>query len=321
MNRPTSNAALDTPVAFFIFNRPATTERVFDTIAAARPKTLLIVADGPRRDRPADAGDCAATRAITERIDWPCNVRRLYAESNLGCRFRVSSGLDWVFSQAEEAIILEDDCLPSRDFFTFCQVLLERYRDDERVMHIGGTSFQRNNDRTTHSYYFSKYTHIWGWASWRRAWKRYDVSLRSWPSLRDSSLIEDWFDSRIERDFWTRVFDELYAGGNTWDGQWTYACWANRGLGIVPARNLVSNIGFGTAATHTTGDSLDADMPTGQVGAMSHPEHVIRHYPADVFTFEEHYGGRRLRQSRRWDHRLRMAIGAYRRRLWRHIVS
>lgn len=312
---------MDTPVAFFIFNRPATTQRVFDAIAAARPRTLLVVADGPRSDRQSDASDCSATRAITERIEWPCDVRRLYAENNLGCRSRVSSGLDWVFSQAAEAIVLEDDCLPSPDFFPFCELLLDRYRDDERVMHISGTSFQRDNNRTPHSYYFSKYTHIWGWASWRRAWAAYDVSLRSWPSLRGSTLIKDWFDSAIEQEFWTRVFDDLHAGGNTWDGQWTYACWANRGLGIVPARNLVSNIGFGTAATHTTGESIDADMPTGTLGAFSHPEQMIRHRDADVFTFEEHYGGRRLRDSRRWDRRLRMAFGAYRRRLWQRLVG
>lgn len=312
---------MDTPVAFFVFNRPATTQRVFDAIATARPRTLLVVADGPRSDRASDAEGCAVTRAITDQIDWPCDVRRLYAQSNLGCRARVSSGLDWVFSQVEEAIILEDDCVPSPEFFQFCSLLLDRHRGDERVMHIGGTSFQRDNMRTPHSYYFSKYTHIWGWATWRRAWAAYDVSLQLWPTLRTSPLIADWFDSPLEQTFWTRVFDELHAGANTWDGQWTFACWANRGLGIVPAKNLVSNIGFGADATHTTQESCDAELPTGSLGSISHPEHMIRNREADAFTFEEHYGGRQLRQARRLHRRLRMAFGAYRRRVWRQIIG
>lgn len=316
---PLETPALDTPVALFIFNRPETTQRVFQTIAAAKPRTLLVVADGPRTERDSDAEACAAARAITDRVDWRCDVLRHYSDRNLGCRTRVSSGIDWVFSQVPEAILLEDDCLPSPDFFTFCSALLERYRNDDRVMHIGGTSFQRGNARTLDSYYFSKYTHIWGWATWRRAWTKYDVNLCDWPRLRNTPLIQDWFDSALEQVFWIRVFDELHAGGNTWDGQWTYACWANHGLGIVPAHNLVSNIGFGAQATHTVAHSCDADMPVGSLELLSHPRHMIRHKEADVFAFEEHYGGRGLRDSSRLDRRLRMAIGAYRRRLSRHV--
>lgn len=304
---------MNTPVAFFVFNRPATTQRVFEAISAAKPRTLLVVADGPRNDRHSDREACAVTRAIIERIDWQCDVLRQYSDDNQGCRKRVSSGLDWVFSQVPEAIVLEDDCLPSPEFFGFCTEVLDRYRDDERVMHIGGTSFQQGNARTVHGYYFSKYTHIWGWATWRRAWQLYDVNIPSWPQERGTPAIKDWFDSDLEELFWTRVFDELHAGSNTWDGQWTYACLRNRGLAVVPSRNLISNIGFGLDATHTHGGSPFAELPLERFGPIVHPDCIIRHKEADVFTFEEHYGGRQLRECQTLYKRVRMAAGRLRR--------
>lgn len=313
---------MKTPVVLVIFNRPKPLQRVFEAIAEARPSTLFVVADGPRANRPGEPELCEAARAVTERIDWPCEVMRDYSNHNLGCGIRLPTGLDWVFKHVPEAIIFEDDCLPSPDFFPLCSELLERYRDDRRVMHIAGTTFQFGHTRTSDSYYFSKYTHVWGWATWRRAWQLYDARIPAWPSLRESSLIHDWFDSPEEQQHWQRIFDDLHAGNPTiWDGQWTYTCWLNRGLGVVPARNLISNIGFGEDATHTFGDSASAALPLESLGAVRHPKHILRHAAADAFTFEEHYGGRQLRQSRRWDRRLRMAFGAYRRRLWQKLVG
>ena len=162
-----------TPVAFLIYRRPDLTARVFEAIARAKPPVLLVVADGPK-----DAGEearCAAAREVIEKVDWPCEVRRNYSDANLGCRERVATGLDWVFRQVEEAILLEDDCLPSPDFFAFCEAMLERFRNDDRVGHVSGSNSDRGRASRETSYYFSRYSTIWVWATWRRAWKDYDA--------------------------------------------------------------------------------------------------------------------------------------------------
>src|SRR5215831_3805810 len=156
-----------TPVALIIFNRPDVTERVFAEIAHARPRKLLVIADGPRFNRPGEAEKCTATRAIIDRVNWECEVLKNYSDVNLGCGGRESSAMIWIFEQAEEAIILEDDTLPQPTFFRFCEELLEKYRDDERVMHISGDNWLFGQKRISDSYFFSHYCLSWGWASWR----------------------------------------------------------------------------------------------------------------------------------------------------------
>ncbi len=162
-----TNPGIRTPVALIIFNRPDTTERVFAEIAKARPPKLFIIADGPREDRPGEAERCASARAIVDRVDWNCEVQKNYSDVNLGCGARPATGISWVFDQVEEAIILEDDCIAHPTFFRFCDELLEKYRDDERIMHIAGNNFQFGNQRTSFSYFFSHHNICWGWASWR----------------------------------------------------------------------------------------------------------------------------------------------------------
>ena len=277
---------LDTPVAFFIFNRPDTTARVFAEIARAKPPQLLVIADGARSDRPGEAELCTATRGIIERVDWDCEVKTNFAARNLGCRERVSSGLDWVFDNAEAAIVLEDDCLPDPSFFRFCEELLERYRDDERIAQISGDNFQFGRRRTADSYYFSHFNHIWGWASWRRAWKNYDVSLALWPQVRDAGWLQDILGDSRQASYWSRVFQRVADGEiDTWDYQWVFACWVSNALTILPNANLISNIGFGPAATHTTRDSRFANMGTEAMQfPLRHPEFVIRDTQADHAT-------------------------------------
>lgn len=286
-----SIAALDTPVALLTFNRPEATARVFAEVARARPTRLLVVADGPRPDRPGEAEKCAAARAVIERVDWPCEVLTCYSDTNLGCRRRVSSGLDWVFSTVEEAIILEDDCLPHPTFFRFCEELLHRYRDDVRIAQVSGDNFQFGRHCTSDSYYFSRYTHIWGWATWRRAWRHYDVDMKAWPALRDTNYLREWLgDARTARD-WAGLFDAAHGGKiDTWDYQWTFACWSRKALTILPAKNLVSNIGFGTDATHTKGSSPFADLSAEPMPfPLRHPAGVVRNREADQFTERTNY--------------------------------
>lgn len=240
---------LKTPVALFIFNRPDTTAQVFAEIAKAKPPKLLVVADGPRTDVPGEREKCSAARAIIDQIDWPCALLTNYSAVNLGCKHRVSSGLDWVFTMVEEAIILEDDCLPHPTFFRFCDELLVKYCADERVMHIGGTNLlpQKNLD---HSFLFSRLVPIWGWATWRRAWQHYDIEMKRWPEYKKTTDL-DYFGSQkikvydtFEQNFHQRI--------KSWDGQWAFSCLVNKGLSIIPRVNLVRNLGFRKDATHTT---------------------------------------------------------------------
>jgi hypothetical protein len=275
--------SLDVPVAFFIFNRLDTTERVFAAIRQAQPRVLLVVADGPRPTHADEAQRCAATRALVEQVDWDCQVLRNYAEANLGCRRRIASGLDWVFEQVEAAIILEDDCLPHPTFFAFCAELLARYHDDERIMAVSGDNHQFGFRPTRDSYYFSRYNHIWGWATWRRAWRHYDVEMNLWPRVRDEGWLRDVLGDAHAVRYWTRTLQSTYEGRvDTWDSQWTLASWLQNGLVVIPSVNLVSNIGFGAAATHTTGTNRFAALPAEPMPfPLQHPAFVIRNALAD----------------------------------------
>ena len=277
---------LKTPVAFMIFNRPETTARVFEAIRQARPRKLLVVADGPRPGRQEEAVKCEQARAIISQVNWPCDVMTNFSEVNLGCKRRISSGLDWVFSTVEEAIVLEDDCLPHPSFFRFCEELLERYRDDDRIMMISGDNFQFENKRTEYSYYFSYHTHIWGWASWRRAWQYYDVDMKLWPLISAGNWLDDFkIDMKMLRR-WKDIYDKVYAGKiDTWDYQWTFACWVNNGLVVLPNHNLVANIGFGHDATHIVEDSILSNLPSEAMSfPLVHPPFLLRDTRADAYT-------------------------------------
>ncbi len=244
--------SFQTPVAFFVFRRPNTTLRVFDAISRARPTKLLLVADGPRKDREGEAEACRQVREIVTRVDWPCEVFTNFAEENLGCQERVISGLDWVFSLVEEAIILEDDCLPDASFFPFCQEMLERYRGDSRIAAITGTNLVEQYLKTDASYFFSQIGGIWGWATWRSEWKCYDRHLKDWPRLKSEKMLSEIFDHPKAVAYWTGIFDAMYEnrGPNTWDYQWLYTNLKNNALTVVPRVNLIANIGFGAGATH-----------------------------------------------------------------------
>ncbi|MBD2124682.1 glycosyltransferase family 2 protein [Trichocoleus sp. FACHB-262] len=272
-----------TPVVLIVFNRPDLTRLVFDAVAQAKPKKLLVVADGPRFLE--EAEKCQQARDIIKNITWDCEVLTNFSDENLGCKYRVSTGLDWVFSMVEEAIILEDDCLPTQSFFYFCQTLLERYRYDTRVMHISGNNFQGGKKRTNYSYFFSKYSHVWGWASWRRAWRHYDVQMSTWPEYKSSDYIKLICGSRREQKYWIDIFDHVFNDRiDTWDYQWTYACWSQNGLSILPELNLVSNIGFRSDATHTKQKNIFANLPTFEIQDLTHPLLVVRNEQADAHT-------------------------------------
>ena len=294
---------LTTPVVLILFNRPDLTAETFAAIRKAQPLNLLVVGDGPRPQRHGEAELVRQTRqVVADGVDWECQVRTNYSEVNLGCGRRVSSGLAWAFEHHEEIIVLEDDCLPSSDFFRFCETMLERYRHDERVMHVGGTNV-RVPKWTHDSAFFTRYPSIWGWASWRRAWKHYDFEMKEWPAFRDGGYLEMLAESEEEARSWRRRFDAVHDGRNdTWDYQWTFACWRRRGLAAMPTHNLVTNLGFREDATHTTSARPTTAMPTEALGPLNLPQFVVADRRADRFIADYVFGGI---ASRGWLGRLR----------------
>jgi hypothetical protein len=293
---------MKTAVAMLVFNRPELTRRVFDQVRLAKPEKLLIVADGPRAARNGEDELCRRTRdVLTTAVDWKCEVLTNCAAQNMGCRERVSSGLNWVFSQVDEAIILEDDCLPDPTFFPYCEELLARYRDDTRIMGISGCNFGCRPPRNQDSYYFSRYMHVWGWASWSRAWRHYDVKAQLWPELRDGGWLEDVLGDRRAVSYWSRIYQDLYDGLiDTWDYQWQLTVWYHGGLVALPNRNLISNIGFSAGATHTTQNSPLANLPTAALELpVRHPRWIIRNSAADTATQNEVYNPGLLRRIER----------------------
>lgn len=279
--------ALKTSVVLIIFNRPEVTARVFAAIRVARPPRLFLIADGPRPNVPSDTVRCAAAREVVAQIDWPCQVRRKFAESNLGLRRNVSEGLDWVFEQTGEAIILEDDCLPDPSFFRFCDELLERYRDDTTVGMICGTNLAPGQTALDEaSYYFSRYCYVWGWATWRRAWRCYDREMAEWPSLGKNGWLKEKVGTSTAVNFWRCHFDDSYEqhpdGLNTWDIQLVFAFWRYQLHSIVARENLITNLGVGADATHTKRPLRHAEQSSSSLEfPLRHPPRQTVHVKAD----------------------------------------
>ncbi|HUR41091.1 MAG TPA: glycosyltransferase family 2 protein [Verrucomicrobiae bacterium] len=277
------------PVLLLVFNRPATTRRVLEALRVARPPRLLVVADGPRSEHPDDERLCEETRALFDDPGWPCEVTTEFSSVNLGCRMRCISGLDWAFAREDRAIVLEDDCVPHPTFVPFCSELLERYRDDERVHMIRGTNFLRGRRLSRDSYYSSRFCNIWGWATWARAWRHYDGEMRRWPQMRDNAWLESYLPSPAMAKLARYFFEETYAGRlDAWDYQWVFAGWLRNAHCLVPATNLVTNIGFGIDATHTRDaePGLD-DLPLQPIAfPLRHPRDVHVNEAADRLEWE-----------------------------------
>lgn len=269
---------LESPVLLIIFNRPEETRRILERIAEARPKKLYVAADGPRADRISDPEKCDTVRRIVrERVNWNCEIKTLFRDVNLGCRMAVSSSIDWFFSQEEEGIILEDDTLPDLSFFSFCSELLNKYKADERIGMISGDNFGFGFRRNLNSYFFTRYTHVWGWATWKRVWQGYSVDMNDYNKFRNEDWLRDMFSEDREYNFWKSVFDKVALEKfDTWDFQFVYHNFKNGRLNIMPSVNLVTNIGFNINATHTIGETKYANMKTEKMSfPLIHPEFFI----------------------------------------------
>lgn len=240
---------IDTAVLFLVFNRLDTTKQVFDAIREAKPPRLYIAADGAREARAGEEEKVKAVRDyILSNINWECDIKTLFRGTNKGCKLAVSEAIDWFFTHEEMGIILEDDCLPNKSFFQFCELLLKRYKNDYRIWHINGYNhFPTDND----SYFFMKTAGIWGWASWADRWKHYSVNLDSLPTFSQNEL-KGAFSNKKAKWFWMRKAVQIRQGKiDTWDYQWLITLFLNNALAVVPNKNLIQNIGFNEEATHT----------------------------------------------------------------------
>ncbi|MCJ8163494.1 nucleotide-diphospho-sugar transferase [Pontibacter sp. E15-1] len=289
MSTPTE--PLHTPVLLLIFNRPQTTQKVFDRIRQVKPQKLYVAADGPRPGNATDAERCAETRRIVDQVDWDCEVKTLFQVENQGCGVSPAKSITWLFENEETGIILEDDCVPSKSFFWYCQEVLEKYRHDTRVMHVSGNNYlngwRRDSD---YSYYFSDKVNSWGWATWRRAWQHYDFKLSNYPELKQKGYLSGLFLNKMEEAYRLSKLNETYTNiqkGDVWDYQWEFTVYSNSGLCIVPEVNLVRNIGFGEDATHTFNlHDKKAQIKEQEIELpLRHPKFVIRDVASDRRNF------------------------------------
>lgn len=282
---------LETAVLFLVFNRPDTTKQVFEAIRMAKPPRLYIAADGPRAGNTGDLEKVAMVRKIATSVDWLCEVKTLFREDNLGCKYAVSGGINWFFENEEMGIILEDDTLPSKSFFWYCEILLKKYKEDLRIWHITGNNFHFGwKQNVKFSYYFGGiYGSIWGWATWRNRWKHYDVEMKSYGTLNQKKFLEKRYDGSDAVKRKIKDFDLIKKGFDTWDFQWVYARWINNGLTIISNVNLVKNLGFGVDGTHThSKNDKRADMEYFDIKIpLIHPNSITRDHLSEKKFYDD----------------------------------
>lgn len=281
----------DIPIGFFTFNRLDTAIEVFNRIREIKPQKLYLVSDGPRDNKEGENLKVREVRDYIEsHIDWPCEVKKNYALKNMGCRNRMASGITWLFENEEMAIILEDDVKPGLDFFWFEKEMLERYKDDKRIMMVSGYKYL-NQYPINESYTFSNHSVIWGWGTWRRAWENYDVDIKSWPQRKKDGSLRKKFNFlgyKVRSHHFDSVYNHIL---DTWDYQWGYTVYEKNGLCIVPKVNMIENLGFNRDdATNTKGKtSLDFTV-SKMVFPLTHPAKIEANTDYDRSFLELRWG-------------------------------
>lgn len=280
------------PILLTVYRRVDTTEKTLNAIRQVRPRQLFVIADGARNAE--EKIKCDAARAVVDQIDWECEVKKNFSEVNMNCGPRIASGLEWVFGQVDRAIILEDDCLPDESFFYYCQELLEKYKDNPKIMQIAGLNTQQGNKKFNcpDSYYFSQVAQTWGWATWQRAFNTYEFFLESWEEIRKTDKLKKILPNYAVREYWSNLFDNIKdnkkARDGTWDVQWFYNVLMHEGLVIAPKKNLITNIGFGEGAGSTV-NVLDKNANMARYPMqfpLQHPARIeYNNRQADNYTF------------------------------------
>lgn len=278
---------MKSPILLIVFNRVESAKKVFDAVRLARPKKLYIVADGPRKNIADDSDKCRRVRDIVSQVDWPCEVFKIFRDDNRGTKYGIAEAINWFFEQEEEGIILEDDIVPLPSFFQFCDEMLNYYRDNVNVSVISGNNSIAPYCLGEESYFFTKYTFLWGWASWRRAWKHFDITMKNWPEWKESGGLKKISDGNIYFEYyWQNLLDTVYTEqlNTCWDYQWLFNNWQHGFLSVMPKNNLITNIGFGAGATHTKSDIpeyLIKAEPKDILFPIVHPQKIVRDINAD----------------------------------------
>lgn len=269
-----NNTDFPIPVVLIVFNRPELVKKQLAQLKRIKPQKLYIVSDGARAGQSDEAALVNEVRALFDIIDWRCCVEKIYAVENMGCDKRIVSGLFEVFEMEEQAIILEDDCLPHESFFDFCKILLERYKDNPDIMYISGTKWVQDYS-IPFDYGFSYNTGTWGWATWQRAWKEWHWNIDEWQREKKKWLKGIY--SRRFRKNWIRDMERYFEKDSIpWDYVWRFC--VGRRLSIFPSINLIENLGFGEKATHTKEKMEGYDARTSELKIVSHPEKIVADY-------------------------------------------
>jgi hypothetical protein len=276
-------APLQTAVLFLVFNRPDTTKQVFDAIRQAKPPRLYVAADGARLDREGEAERVAQVRQIATAVDWPCEVKTLFREKNLGCKMAVSGGIDWFFQNEGQGIILEDDCVPNNDFFSFCEEMLDRYRHDPGIGMVSGFN-PLGPGLVSNEYFSSRNSSIWGWATWQDRWVHYDVDMADWHDPAIKKQIRASLSFKIYL-YYRRCFDLTTKKSlNTWDYQWSFCLMHQKYKTIKPLANLIKNIG--TEGAHAVAEDINHNVTLGHLKSLPLIRNDSAGYMQDEWFFK-----------------------------------
>ena len=283
------------PILLLTFNRPSETSILIKKLSLVKPSKIYISQDGPRKSNINDKVNCEKVKKIFKYIDWKCEIFYKFNENNLGCRSSVSSAINWFFQNEEKGIILEDDCIPSDTFFLFCEKMLDKYENSNEIYVVSGSNFQKNIKIGNADYYFSKYAHCWGWATWRRAWISYDDSMKFWPKLKISNYWKKLHNTKLEKKYWLNIFNKVSNKKiDSWDYVWLASIWNSKGITITPNINLVKNIGFNKNATNTLFSSnYENDKLTFNEFKedIKDPSEILVNTKADYLVFKNHFNG------------------------------
>ncbi|MDC3203587.1 nucleotide-diphospho-sugar transferase [Prochlorococcus sp. AH-716-B04] len=279
------------PILITCWSRPEKVFKLIESIRPLAPKKIYVSCDGPNPEIIGNNAKVAQTRKIIKNnINWDCQLKTLFGERNIGCRYGMTRAINWFFENEMEGIILEDDCIPSKDFFIFCSSLLDKYRNNKKIWTISGNNFQDGNLRGNGSYYLSRYFHCWGWATWSDRWKNYDSDLNYWIKNDKYILLKNIFNIKKEQIYWLKILNNLifYEKPDSWAYRWALTCFANNGLSLIPNKNLVNNIGFDYEATNTSKGYINTKIENG-ILPIVHPTELNRDINADEFTFYNHF--------------------------------
>ena len=289
---------MTTPVVIFVYNRKKETKILLNRLARLKPKNIIIIFDGPK-DNKEDKKKCAEVQKIVKNISWKCKKKYIGSKQNLGLKKRVTSGLNLVFDSYDRAIILEDDCIPNKSFFLFCEFFLDKFKNNKKIAGITGNNFQKEKIKET--FYYSKFSSIWGWATWSRVWKTYDLEIKFWKRFKNSTNWKNYFENKKEWKFWTEIFDKVYKNEiNSWAYSNQLCNWYHDRLTIVPKNNLIKNIGFSSNATNTKKVNKDylPKVEKLNLTKIIYPKVMESNKRADKYDFENIYGGKSLKFPR-----------------------